>query len=146
MAFPDLTGFLNPAFNWLGSSAGNPGFVSGAAGKIRNAFTGANGTGKGWSWLGNNGVIPVGLAALQTLGGLGDWWLGTQNYNLAKDAYEFQTALANRNLANQAKLINNRYDTAATVGAQLSGYDYDRALASQQDQARKQHVDGSYIG
>lgn len=141
MAFPALGGFLNPAF-----SGGIPGLVSGAAGQIRNAVASANGTGSGWSWLGNNGVIPVGLAGLQTLGGLGDLWLGMQNYNLAKDAYEFQTALANRNLANQAKLINNKYDTAATVGAQLSGYDYDKALASQQNQANKQHVDGSYIG
>ena len=141
MAFPALGGFLNPVL-----SGGVPGAVSGVAGKIGNLFNGTNGTGSGWSWLGNNGVIPVGLAGLQTLGGLLDWQLGVQNYNLAKDAYEFQTALANRNLANQAKLINNRYDTAATVGAQLSGYDYDKALASQQDQARKQHVDGSYIG
>ena len=139
MALP--AGFLNPLL-----SGGVPGLVSGTAGKIGNLFNGANGTGSGWNWLGNNGIIPVGLAGLQALGGFFDWQLGQQNYNLAKDAYEFQTALANRNLANQAKLINNKYDTAATVGAQLSGYDYDRALASQQNQANKQHIDGSYIG
>jgi len=141
MALPALGGFLNPVF-----SGGVPGAVSGVAGKIGNLFNGTSGTGSGWNWLGNNGIIPVGLAGLQTLGGLLDWQLGMQNYNLAKDAFEFQSALANRNLANQAKLINNRYDTAATVGAQLSGYDYDKALASQQNQANKQHVDGSYIG
>ena len=129
----------------------NPGLLSNAVSNTANyvrqgASAIGNGTGSGWNWLGNNGIIPIGLAGLQTLGGLLDWQLGMQNYNLAKDAFEFQTALANRNLANQAKLINNRYDTAATVGAQLSGYDYDRALASQQNQANKQHVDGSYIG
>ena len=141
MAFPALGGFLNPVL-----SGSVPGTVSGIAGQIRNGISNLNGTSSGWNWLGNNGIIPVGLAGLQTLGGLLDWQLGMQNYNLAKDAFEFQSALANRNLANQAKLINNRYDTAATVGAQLSGYDYDKALASQQNQANKQHVDGSYIG
>ena len=137
MAGITLPGFTNPT---LSDS------VWGGKGGLANWFKNYNDTSTWNKWMGNNGIIPIGLAGLQTLGGLLDWQLGVQNYNLAKDAYEFQTALANRNLANQAKLINNRYDTAATVGAQLSGYDYDRALASQQDQARKQHVDGSYIG
>ena len=140
MAFPALGGFLSPLF-----SGGVPGAVGNVAGRIGNAASGINGTG-GWSWFGNNGVIPVGLAGLQTLGGLGDLWLGFQNYNLAKDAYDFQTALANRNIANQAKLINNRYDNAAIANAQLSGYNYDRALAAAKAQAEKQYVDGSYIG
>lgn len=140
-------GFLNPNFNPSTSTK-----IGGVANKIGGIFNNAaNGAGNGWSWFGNNGIIPVGLAGLQTLGGFGDFLLGMKNYNLAKDAFDFQKSLANRNLQNQAKLINNQYDTAANVGAALANQNYngtinDHALAAQQAQAKKQYVDSSAIG
>ena len=150
-----MAGFFDLAKSGFGSNFGfqNPA-LSGAVGNVGNYIrqgAGSLGTGSGWSWFGNNGIIPVGLAGLQTLGGLGDLWLGMKNYNLAQDAFDFQKSLANRNLQNQAKLINNQYDTAANVGAALANQNYngtinDHTLAAQQAQAKKQYVDNSAIG
>lgn len=111
--------------------------------------------GTGTNWFGQFGVLPTVGLGLQALTGLGDLWMGWNNYNLAKDAYDFQRALANRNLQNQGKIINNTYDTAANVGTGLIGGvdahgNYgtinNDVLNAQQEQAKKQHVDTSYIG
>ena len=111
--------------------------------------------GSGTDWFGQFGVLPTVGLGLQALTGLGDLWMGWNNYNLAKEAYDFQKALANRNLQNQGKLINNTYDTAANTGAGLIGgvdaYGNYGAinndiLTAQNEQAKKQYVDTSYIG
>lgn len=122
---------------------------------VNNVMRAMNDSSNGSGWIsklfGNSGVIPGISAGLQALGGLADVWLGGRNLALAQDALDIQTALANRNLSNQAKVINNVYDVAGRVGAALSNQNWDgtidkNALAASEEQAKRQHVDGSYIG
>lgn len=114
-----------------------------------------NNNGMGTDWFGQFGVLPTIGLGLQGLAGLGDIWMGWNNYNLAREAYDFQRALANRNLQNQGKIINDAFDRAGDVNAALVGnvdsngwYGgvNDNALAASRDLAQRQHVDTSYIG
>lgn len=95
--------------------------------------------------------ISAGLGGLQALGGLANTFLGFQNYRLAKKQFGFEKAAYNRNLSNQAQLINNQIDAAANISAQL-GYNPTASSASNQasrqqimDNANKTKVDGSKI-
>ena len=74
------------------------------------------------SWLQRNanGLAGIGMG-IQGLSGLANAYMGYKNYLLAKDQFNYQKGLANRNLANQAKIINNTYDTAAQVAAGMIG-------------------------
>lgn len=74
------------------------------------------------SWLQQNaqGLAAIGMG-MQGLSGLANAYLGFKNYQLAQDAFNYQKDLSNRNLANQAKIINNTYDTAAQVAAGMVG-------------------------
>lgn len=74
------------------------------------------------SWFSDNskGLAAIGMG-LQGLGGLANAYMGYKNYQLAQDQFNFQKGLARRNLANQAKIINNTYDTAAQVAAGMIG-------------------------
>ena len=74
------------------------------------------------SWLQKNanGLAGIGMG-IQGLSGLANAYMGYKNYLLAKDQFNYQKGLANRNLANQAKIINNTYDTAAQVAAGMIG-------------------------
>ena len=74
------------------------------------------------SWLQKNanGLAGIGMS-IQGLSGLANAYMGYKNYLLAKDQFNYQKGLANRNLANQAKIINNTYDTAAQVAAGMIG-------------------------
>lgn len=74
----------------------------------------------------NLGSTLSGLGSLFT-GGM-QAYTGFQNIGLANKAlsfakkqFNFQKALANRNLANQAKTINNAYDASAQVAAGMIG-------------------------
>ena len=99
--------------------------------------------------------LGYGLAGLQALSGLANAFLGYKNYKLAKKQFGFEKAAINRNIANQAKIINNAYDNAAQVAAgMIGGRDnignygmtnqevVDRYAAN----AEKKHVDGSRVG
>lgn len=72
------------------------------------------------SWL-NNDNLKLGFQGLQALSGLANAYTGFKNFQLAQDAFNYQKAYANRNLANQAKIINNTYDNAAQVAAGMLG-------------------------
>lgn len=52
--------------------------------------------------------------------GIGSAYTGYKNYKLAKEAFGFEKALAQRNLANQAQLINNAIDASANVSSGLN--------------------------
>ena len=86
----------------------------------------------------------------QGLAGLGSAYLGFKNLKLAREQFGFQKGLANRNIANQAKTINNAYDNAARMSAALMGGQggmADPALREQYlREAQKSHVDASPIG
>lgn len=74
------------------------------------------------SWLGQNakGLAGIGMG-IQGLSGLANAYMGYKNYQLAQEQFKFQKGLARRNLANQAKIINNTYDNAAQVAAGMIG-------------------------
>lgn len=107
-------------------------------------------TGIGW-----NTQTLAGIAGgLQALSGLANAYMGYKNYGLAKDQFNYQKGLANRNLANQAKVINNAYDNAAQVAAGMIGgkdssgnYGMTSTdiINKYSNKAKEQHVDGSAI-
>lgn len=109
-----------------------------------------NGTGIGW-----NTQTLAGIAGgLQALSGLANAYMSYKNYGLAKDQFNFQKGLANRNLANQAKVINNAYDNAAQVAAGMIGgkdssgnYGMTSTdiINKYSNKAKEQHVDGSVV-
>lgn len=74
------------------------------------------------SWLEKNakGLAAIGMG-VQGLSGLANAYMGYKNYQLAQEQFKFQKGLARRNLANQAKIINNTYDNAAQVAAGMIG-------------------------
>lgn len=74
------------------------------------------------SWLEQNakGLVGIGMG-IQGLSGLANAYMGYKNYQLAQEQFKFQKGLARRNLANQAKIINNTYDNAAQVAAGMIG-------------------------
>ena len=106
------------------------------------------------------GYAGAASGIMEGLTGLASAYLGLKNYNLAKKQFGFQKGLANRNLANQAKVINTSYDNAAQVAAGMigsGGYDPSRdsagtfgmtdpAVAQKIiDSAKEKYVDGSPI-
>ena len=106
------------------------------------------------------GYIGAGADILQGISGLAGAYMGYKNYKLAKEQFGFQKGLANRNLANQAKVINNTYDNAAQVAAgMIGGGSYNPATDTQgsfgmtdqavvdkyAEKAKEKHVDGSPI-
>ena len=101
--------------------------------------------------------LGKGLTGLANIGlGIGQSFLGLQNYRLAKkqlglarEQFAFEKGLANRNIANQAKLINTQYDNAAQVAAGMmgSGGMTNQAIVDRYAQkAKEQYVDASPIG
>ena len=104
----------------------------------------------GW----NTGTLGVVTGGLQGLSGLAQAFVGMKNYELAQQQFKYQKGLANRNLANQAKIINNTYDNAAQVAAGMIGgkdvsgnYGFtDQAIVNDYaKKAKEKYVDGSAI-
>ena len=108
----------------------------------------------------NTNTLGAVTGGLQALGGLASAYTGYKNYQMAKDQFGFQKGLANRNLANQAKTINNAYSNAAQVAAgMIGGGSYNPATDTQGSfgmvdqatvdqyakKAKEKHVDGSAI-
>ena len=150
--------FNNPSNGLVSSSYGLGGDASifgndPARGKQLNLDFNNNNLANGNSFINNNTLGLVGLG-LSGLSGLANAYMGYKNYKLAKDQFAFQKGLANRNLANTAKTINNAYDNAAQVAAgMIGGMDalgnyglVDRATVDKyRKNAEAQHVDGSAI-
>lgn len=110
------------------------------------------GSGSGFNWQKG---LSYGLAGLEALSGLANAFLGYKNYKLAKDQFGFEKAAMNRNIANQAQVINNAYDNAAQVAAgMIGGVDSagNYGMVNQDivnryaANAEKKHVDGSRVG
>ena len=102
----------------------------------------------------NTGTLGAVAGGLQGLSGLAQAFVGMKNYELAQQQFKYQKGLANRNLANQAKIINNTYDNAAQVAAGMIGgkdvggnYGFtDQAIVDDYaKKAKEKHVDGSAI-
>ena len=104
----------------------------------------------GW----NNKTLGTVFSGLNALTGLANAFMGYKAYGLAKDQFRFQKGLANRQLANQAKMINNAYDASAQVAAGMRGSlnadgtigMTDKAIVDQYAaRAKERHVNGSPI-
>lgn len=96
--------------------------------------------------------LKGGAAAVQGLAGLAGAYIGYQQLKLAKEQFKFAKAEANRNIHNQAKIINNQIDSAANITSQLNRKegmtlaDYKADRDRIQQEANKSKVDGSKIG
>lgn len=115
---------------------------------------------QGSNWGNVAGMVGAGAGVLQGLGGLAGAYTAYKGLQLAKDQFRYQKGLANRNLANQAKVINNSYDNAAQVAAgMIGGGSYNPATDSQGNygmtdqavvdkyaqKAKEKYVDGSPV-
>ena len=115
---------------------------------------------QGSSWGNTASMVGAGAGVLQGLGGLASAYTAYKGLQLAKDQFKFQKGLANRNLANQSKIINNSYDNAAQVAAgMIGGGSYNPTTDSQGNygmtdqavvdkyaqKAKEKHVDGSPV-
>ena len=115
---------------------------------------------QGSSWGNTASMIGAGAGVLQGLGGLASAYTAYKGLQLAKDQFNYQKGLANRNLANQSKIINNSYDNAAQVAAgMIGGGSYNPTTDSQGNygmtdqavvdkyaqKAKEKHVDGSPV-
>jgi len=91
--------------------------------------------------------LQTGLAGIQAASGLLNAYTGLQGLGLAKDQFGFQKAAANRNIANQAALLNEQRANAGNVGLALAG---STMSAAQKQAARDKitagNVDGSKVG
>ena len=102
----------------------------------------------------NTGTFGAVASGLQGLSGLAQAFVGMKNYELAQQQFKYQKGLANRNLANQAKIINNTYDNAAQVAAGMIGgkdvsgnygFTNQAIVDDYAKKAKEKHVDGSAI-
>lgn len=90
-----------------------------------------------------------GTPAMQGLGAAAGLWQAYNAWNqnqLLQDQLDFQKDYANRSLANQAKMVNNAYDSANNIAIGMND-----TLTPAQKQARKEdvkrlYIDGSPIG
>ena len=132
-------------FNGMTGTLGDQSFTLGAQGS---------------SWGNAASMVGAGAGVLQGLGGLASAYTAYKGLQLAEDQFRYQKGLANRNLANQAKVINNSYDNAAQVAAgMIGGGSYNPTTDSQGNygmtdqavvdkyaqKAKEKHVDGSPV-
>lgn len=151
--FPDSNWFSSGSNNFVGPSMPVSSYVDRTSNAISGLNLGNAQTGNGF--LGNFGGMLGGLTGLmQGAGALWNAYNGMKAMEMAQDQFGFQKRLANRNIANQAKIINNTYDNAAQVAAGMVGgkdangnYGFtDQAVVNRYaSNARNKHVDGSAI-
>lgn len=136
---------FNPNYTWDDTK----GFVANPS--VGNAGN----TGGFFSGLNFSDILSAGTGILQGLAGLRQAQIAEKQLGLAKQQFGFQKGLANRNIANQAKMINNQYDNAAQVAAGMIGSSNadgtygttDQATINQYaNNAKTKHVDGSAVG
>jgi hypothetical protein len=112
-------------------------------------------TGSGNNYDPNGWTSPKGLEAisngLATVGGLIDSYVGYENHELAKKQFGLEKAYANRNIANQAKIINNQVGGNAKVSGYSGTYggmsqaDAAQHISSTMAKAEDRKVDGSKL-
>ena len=125
----NMMGFQLP--NWGAQSSFNygpapmniPAFDVGASGLGTSDFATANMSGVGGTTGGYNPLelgmnIPTFQLGLTGLGALGNLWGTFQSNKLARDSFNFQKGMAEKNYANQIK----SYNTALTDRATTRGF------------------------
>ena len=109
-------GSVSPQFMSLSPYMGQGAMAAPVLGGAANNATAAIARPDFWSWDGflggtnTNGTKWNGWGgmALGTLQGFGNLYGSMKNYGLARDQYETSKAFAEKNLANQTKLVNNQ--------------------------------------
>mgnify|MGYP003618708008 FL=1 len=143
---------INDSNSMFGSSSGYNG-VDSMYGDIANTNVPTPSTSSSGFGF-NTGTLGVVTGGLQGLSGLAQAFVGMKNYELAQQQFKYQKGLANRNLANQAKIINNTYDNAAQVAAGMIGgkdvsgnygFTNQAIVDDYAKKAKEKHVDGSAI-
>lgn len=143
---------INDSNGMFGSSSGYNG-VDSMYGDIANTNVPTPSTSSSGFGF-NTGTLGVVTGGLQGLSGLAQAFVGMKNYELAQQQFKYQKGLANRNLANQAKIINNTYDNAAQVAAGMIGgkdvsgnygFTNQAIVDDYAKKAKEKHVDGSAI-
>ena len=144
-----MFGGIDDSNSMFGSFNGYNG-VDSMYGDIANTNTPTPSSGFGF----NTGTFGAVTSGLQGLSGLAQAFVGMKNYELAQQQFKYQKGLANRNLANQAKIINNTYDNAAQVAAGMIGgkdvsgnygFTNQAIVDDYAKKAKEKHVDGSPI-
>ena len=147
-----MFGGIDDSNNMFGSSSGYNG-VDSMYGDIANTNVPTPSTSSSGFGF-NTGTLGVVTGGLQGLSGLAQAFVGMKNYELAQQQFKYQKGLANRNLANQAKIINNTYDNAAQVAAGMIGgkdvsgnygFTNQAIVDDYAKKAKEKHVDGSAI-
>ena len=91
--------------------------------------------------------VKTGLAGVQAAAGLAQAYTGLKGLGLAKKQFAFQKAAANRDVANQAKLINESRANSGNVGLALAGNTMsDVQKIAARNKIISNNVDGSAIG
>ena len=103
----------------LASIANTDKFYTSQAGKTPPAF-GKTTTTPAWGAKDYMGLANTAFQGLQAGVGLMNAFTGLDALNQAKKQFKFEKALAERNLANQAQLVNNYIGSSANVAAGLS--------------------------
>ena len=147
-----MFGGIDDSNNMFGSSSGYNG-VDSMYGDIANTNVPTPSTSSSGFGF-NTGTLGVVTGGLQGLSGLAQAFVGMKNYELAQQQFKYQKGLANRNLANQAKIINNTYDNAAQVAAGMIGgkdvsgnygFTNQAIVDDYAKKAKEKYVDGSAI-
>ena len=147
-----MFGGIDDSNGMFGSSSGYNG-VDSMYGDIANTNVSTPSTSSSGFGF-NTGTLGVVTGGLQGLSGLAQAFVGMKNYELAQQQFKYQKGLANRNLANQAKIINNTYDNAAQVAAGMIGgkdvsgnygFTNQAIVDDYAKKAKEKHVDGSAI-
>lgn len=147
-----MFGGIDDSNSMFGSSSGYNG-VDSMYGDIANTNVSTPSTSSSGFGF-NTGTLGVVTGGLQGLSGLAQAFVGMKNYELAQQQFKYQKGLANRNLANQAKIINNTYDNAAQVAAGMIGgkdvsgnygFTNQAIVDDYAKKAKEKHVDGSAI-
>lgn len=91
--------------------------------------------------------LQTGLQGIQALSGLANAYVGYKGLGLAKDQFSFKKAAANRDVANQAKLLNESRMNSGNVGLALAGNTMtDAQKIATRNRITAGNVDGSRIG
>ena len=141
-AIGGVMGYSNP----MGySNNGSNGFMKGINDSYLKQNQMANKMGN--TGMGFGDYAQIATQGLQALTGLGNIYNAYQQNKFAKEQFAFQKSMALTNLSNQAKIINNQYNSAANISAQLGattpGESGAAIIESYKKKAKANHVAGA---
>jgi len=124
MAYPDYFGDqMNGLVKQVNTSANsqNPSINTRGTGEVRTTSQMSTQPQGNTGWFGNGGYLSTGSQILGAATSAANAYLGYKNYGLAQDQFAFTKNAANRDIANEGKLINNDMVNANNVGLALAG-------------------------